>query len=723
MAFDFNFGSVLPSNPLAGVRPFQAGDLPFRAQALQGIQPISSVPSDYYSSIYNAALKPAEARLSILQQQGQQQAASVGEIFKGLQGYINSQTARQDAANADAKKQAAEDKKAAEEAPLKALELQKAQLQIEEIKNRMKGTTDPSWQKFPGTSDMTPPSGNSTQGMDTTSPAPDAATNPYAPGGAADQPDKPLTYDKSSPEDTGDPWAGGDRVPGYLFKNAPQVPSYLKNTPPPSASLTPPKSGVTMGSVSTTPPTDQTPLKDIMGSLKASLQPNFVTTPTPAMEMTPPAVPAGTSTPAVDSNAIQQSVTDQMQKMSNLPTSELSGYLSASTGAPMTPALPVDQTAQQPSFQDFAQYSLQNMQAPPTPQQASPQPTPQAAVQGQPPQQGAAASNFQVPQRPTGEQLVKPLATKDYNQALQEQMADHGPYYEPTGHIQTMHDPQTGEQWYMVTREPEKSSVIEQKLARMQQASERSDKLDVQRQRVINQERQGFSQDPNIKNYVGPNGMRQAAARFVRDYQAATDTPGATATADIGIMDMYGRAEGGGKITEGQQELLNKAASLKDRAAVWGIKLEGNNEFLSPAQRNMMLRVINDDQEAQVNIANSSINMMRKSLIKQGITDEDLLPQPYIAPILREPTKAAVDNAAAQARALSIQADQAKNAGDVEKFNALTKQIAQIMYNVKDKKELLDSAPPNQQVLNLYDVEHKPQGWVGAGITTLVPEQ
>jgi hypothetical protein len=586
MAFDFNFGSVFPSNPLAGIRPFQAGDLPFRAQALQGIQPISSVPSDYYSSIYNAALKPAEARLGILQQQGQQQSASVGEIFKGLQGFINSQTARQDEANNLAIKQAEEDKKAAIQAPLKDLEYQKAQLQMQEtqekIKNekdkRMAGVFDRNWEKPSTDSSLPPPSSeNSTQGMDTTSPAPDAGTNPYSPGGAADRAPEPMKYDTTSPDWSGDPMTWPDSKSGYLYKNAPNVPEYLRNTTPPK-----------QGAIDTQQP-DQSvanlPLTDIFSSLKASLNPTY-------------GIPEA-STPMQD-----------LSKVANLPISNLAPYVSAdsSKGAGSTPSLPVSQLAQTPSAEDFATYNTQAMGANQPQSSALSLQAMSAPFTPKSDEQSLASSE---PAMPSYNEMQKIIASTPYPQTtfrsvgeleeyLKTQSAN--PRYKISSYRAYPERGVVSAQWEDVgdqrlknflsqqeylQKEAERKSTTAQKEEDAQRRISEKEKRD--QDAVVYQAYKSFQNDKRVASYLDKSSARSMLPNFISAYMNASKFPKVAGQADVSMMNLFGRAEGGGKITANEMHNLDNAQSPEGKFVTM-VNHFGGGDMTYQEVRDQMLR-------------------------------------------------------------------------------------------------------------------------------------
>jgi hypothetical protein len=242
---------------------------------------------------------------------------------------------------------------------------------------------------------------------------------------------------------------------------------------------------------------------------------------------------------------------------------------------------------------------------------------------------------------------------------------------------------------------------------------------EVQKQNTLNREAAMFQSHPAVKAFAGPNGMQQALGKFVRDYDAIAKNPEASGISDIGLLDMFGRAEGGGRITEGQAALALRAVGIFDKPDQLLEKLKGGAR-LSQNQRDQMLRVITEDHAAQVNIANQAVAMNRKKLQAQGITDEDSLPQPYIK--AKTKWEGMEDIAAMKLNAIAIheKQKQAEAAGDKKTANDLKKQLEEIGKNATELRQKIDKS--KSAIINLDEVENTPQGWGGGAAATLIQQ-
>jgi len=406
---------------------------------------------------------------------------------------------------------------------------------------------------------------------------------------------------------------------------------------------------------------------------------------------------------------------------------ELSPYITASadTGDMSTdqpkalpPTLPVPEKKQELYPLDLSQmYGIQYKEQPkPTTDQQ-----PQAAQKAPEP-----ADRFTIPSRPTANQIPKDFSTRDYEAARQEQAKDYGFYYEPMGRIETHKD--ANGQWYKVVRDPEKTSILEQKLGRLESMRQRYDKFKLQEQNTIDREQTKFYSNPDIKAFTAPNGMRQSFARFVKDYDAILKNPEASGISDIGLLDMFGRAEGGGRITEGQAALALRAVGILDKPDLLIQKLQGGAK-LSQNQRDQMLRVITEDHAAQANLANQQIAMVRQKLQRQGVTDETMLPQPYIIPI----TKWDFEEKSKQVRAmntqLQLQKTEALRNNDQDTVDQINQQLTQLKEEMDPLYKLAKKAPKDKDgniltgILNAHDIEHIPQGWAGGAVATFQQQE
>ena len=393
---------------------------------------------------------------------------------------------------------------------------------------------------------------------------------------------------------------------------------------------------------------------------------------------------------------------------------ELAPYVSASAGAGAqgVPSLPMDMDVPTKAPQTLYGLDLSKMK-----QQGEAN---QAIVNAEMKKQqvapretsGAGGDQFNPPPRPSANQIPKDQVFRSYDQARQEQAKDYGFYYEPMGEIQTFQD-ENGP-WYKVVRNPEKTSIIEQKLGRLETARQRYDRFNLQQQNTIDREQNKFAMSPAVKAFTAPNGMQQSFGRFAKDYDAIARNPEAAGISDVGLLDMFARAEGGGRVTEGQAALVLGSMGLVDKAKVLGYKLEGGDR-LSQNQRDQMMRVISEDHAFQANIANQAVNQTRDKLIKQGITDEASLPQPYVIPITKWDYAEKIKEAQAESTNLHIQRANAQSAGNTQLVDSINDRLREIQNELVPLAEIKKKSK-GSTIINMYDIEHKPQGWVGGAV-------
>jgi hypothetical protein len=269
-----------------------------------------------------------------------------------------------------------------------------------------------------------------------------------------------------------------------------------------------------------------------------------------------------------------------------------------------------------------------------------------------------------------------------------------------------------------------KPEVIEAAATRKEASKTRESAAKTQeglrQQNTLNRESAMFQSHPAVKAFTSTNGMQQSFPRFVKDYDAILKNPEAAGVSDVGLLDMFARAEGGGRVTEGQANLVLGSMGLLDKAKTLGMKLDGGDR-LSQNQRDQMLRVIAEDHDAQVKIANQAVEMTRKKLIKQGITDEDSLPQPYITPKTKWHALEEITNLQKQAFQLHEQRKREIAAGNKATADKLKDQIEEIGKNAVEIRKQIDNS--KSAIINLHEIENTPQGWTGGAVTTLLQQQ
>lgn len=132
-----------------------------------------------------------------------------------------------------------------------------------------------------------------------------------------------------------------------------------------------------------------------------------------------------------------------------------------------------------------------------------------------------------------------------------------------------------------------------------------------------------FRTDKPVMNYLAQNSPRSMLAPFLSAYESAKKFPSAAGAADVAMMDAYGRAESGGRITEGQARLIQEALSLKDKAiAKYGKLYTG--QFLTPNVRDQMLRELTENVNISADMANKTVSAYKKEMEAGGFPHQKI---------------------------------------------------------------------------------------------------
>lgn len=477
-------------------------------------------------------------------------------------------------------------------------------------------------------------------------------------------------------------------------------------TKPKTLQITPKKLGDNVPSSTITPPTASDTLQ---------VSPSFVTKPPVNATYIPPTpVETTASTPEQDA-AMQEAIGSATAR----PIQEIAPYVGASLNG--APSMPLSQTT--PPALSYHEQMVRNQKAQDEAVAASAKGQPlynldtsgmtQAQQEGTP-QPKSATSRFEIPAPPA--QAPQPYATTDYNDAVAHQTQDHGFYYGAISKLETHQDPQTGQMWYKVVPDQLSNTAIEAKIKHLDSMSEHYDRLQTQKQNVLNREQTGFSNDQRVKAFQAPNGMQQSFGRFVKDYDAIAKNPEGSGISDIGLLDMFGRAEGGGRITEGQAALALQSVGIMDKPELLLQKLKGGAR-LSQNQRDQMLRVIAEDHSAQANIANQAVQQTRDKLKAQGITDEVMLPQYFMTPITKweaEEKQKELRSEVTQLKLQRIKAQESKDHKMLKQIEARGEEIKNEFDHLMD----MQKRSKGSAIINSYDMEHTPQGWGGGSVMT-----
>jgi len=230
----------------------------------------------------------------------------------------------------------------------------------------------------------------------------------------------------------------------------------------------------------------------------------------------------------------------------------------------------------------------------------------------------------------------------------------------------------------------------------------------------VRQEQKTFYSRPAVAAFERPQGVRQAIPSFFSDFDDLNATPGkAPGIHDVGLLDMFARAESGGRVTEAQLAFIhNDAIPFKDKLAIWWHKpLQG--DVLTPDIRNVMARVITHNHNGGAALANQAVETERKKLIKMGITDEDALPKPYVLLKTQDDIENEIKAMGPEAIKLSRQLDGLK----AEKKDKEAAAVEAKIEELKAKAQALDEKRKSTKsfIVNMDEWLNTEQGFGGGG--------
>jgi len=139
---------------------------------------------------------------------------------------------------------------------------------------------------------------------------------------------------------------------------------------------------------------------------------------------------------------------------------------------------------------------------------------------------------------------------------------------------------------------------------------------------TIMRESRAFGLQKPVANFLRAGGVKELLPPFLSAYESAKLHPEASGAADVSMLDSFGRAESGGRITVSQAHLIENAMSLKDK---WLTKTKGKIEgggFLPQSVRDQMLRELTENYNIGADSANKVVTATKQRLKTSGIPEE-----------------------------------------------------------------------------------------------------
>jgi hypothetical protein len=134
-----------------------------------------------------------------------------------------------------------------------------------------------------------------------------------------------------------------------------------------------------------------------------------------------------------------------------------------------------------------------------------------------------------------------------------------------------------------------------------------------QEDRTIYAASRDFKTDPRVQALLNKSSSRSMLQPFVSAYMNAKKFPDVAGQADVSMMNLFGRAEGGGKITANEMHALESATSPEGKFKIM-INHFGGGDMTYQQVRDQMLRELLESTNIGVDDANKAVTAARESL-------------------------------------------------------------------------------------------------------------
>ena len=262
------------------------------------------------------------------------------------------------------------------------------------------------------------------------------------------------------------------------------------------------------------------------------------------------------------------------------------------------------------------------------------------------------------------------------------------------------------------------------KQAEIDRQQKHADDTEAKFERIKIQNQKAFRTDKPIMNYLASNSPRSMIAPFISAYESAKRFPNAAGAADVSMMDSFGRAESGGRITENQARLIQEAMSLKDQAiAKYGKLYTG--QFLTENIRDQMLRELTENVNISADFANKSVSGYMKDMEAGGFPHQKIGLHYFLGGHTPETEFMLKSDAADRIKYNTDQIQKLKEkskTADPDSANMIRKQIDGLIKqsNIIHKR-LEDEADTDSNLLGakeMRDINHL-EGWGGGDVNLI----
>ena len=255
--------------------------------------------------------------------------------------------------------------------------------------------------------------------------------------------------------------------------------------------------------------------------------------------------------------------------------------------------------------------------------------------------------------------------------------------------------------------------------AKKDAADSRDQKTAELHNRAIRQEQSAFQNTPAVKILEGQNGPRQALPRFLADYDKVVSGKKGAGISDMGLIDMFIRAESGGRVTEAQFAEAKKSKSWIETINWRAGTRPTGGDILTQEQRDQMHAVIIENYNMGARLANQAVGAIRDRMIDQGVTNEKQLPQPYVLIETKESVNDEITRLGEEAIGLEAQSKALITQGKTAEAKIMTDKIKELMTQGQKLRKLKEKNA-KKTVYNMNDFLDKRQGFGSGGAAVTI---
>jgi len=248
-----------------------------------------------------------------------------------------------------------------------------------------------------------------------------------------------------------------------------------------------------------------------------------------------------------------------------------------------------------------------------------------------------------------------------------------------------------------------------------------SDEMEVKYGNMLIRNQRAFRTDKPIMNYLDKGSPRSMLSPFISAYEAAKLRPQAQGASDIAMLDSYARAMSGGRVTEGQANLILQATSVAQKMEILTGK-PFTGKVIAQDFRDQMLRELTENVNISADQANKQVSSYKAALEAGGMPHQKITLNYFLGghtPETQLIVKSdAVDKIKYNANLVKDLLEKEKTV-DPDSASLLRKQIESLKTEAKILHDrLLDEADTDSSILgakSMRDIHHL-EGWTGGDV-------